>query len=321
MSPLACVILAAGAGTRMKSSLPKVAHPLAGAPLVVHVLRAVLPLHPEPIVVVVPPGDAVVQGLVGEEARCVPQPELLGTGHALLQARPFLGDFSGDLLVLCGDAPLITRESLDRLIAFHRAEKLAATILTARLEDPSGYGRIVRKSSGRVGRIVEETDADVFQKALDEVNSGTYCFRSPEIWAVLDRIGRLNRQNEYYLSDAVHLLLDSGAAVDASLASDSDDILGINTRGDLARAEAVVQKRIVEELGRRGITVVQPALTYIQTGAEIGEDTVILPFTLVERGARTGKGCRIGPFAHVRGGAVVPDGSEIRGTAAGKMEI
>lgn len=303
----------------MKSSRPKVAHQLAGQPMVVHVLQAVLPLGPDPIVVIVPPNDTVVSGLVGPAARCVPQAEQLGTGHALMQARPLLKDFSGDLLVLCGDAPLLRGESLERLVAFHRAEKLSATVLTARLEDPSGYGRVVRKASGRVGRIVEETDADVFQKALEEVNSGTYCFRSPEIWGVLDRIGHANRQDEYYLTDAVHLLAESGATVDGCLAADPDDIIGINTRADLARSETVLQRRIVEELHRRGITVVRPAQTYIQAGAEIGEDSVIFPFTLIERGAKVGAACRIGPFARVREGQVVPDGTEVRGNST--MEI
>lgn len=313
MSSLACVILAAGEGTRMKSTLPKVAHRLAGLPLVVHVLESVRPLGPDPVVVIVPPNDATVSGLAGPAARCVPQPEQLGTGHALMQARPLLQNFTGDLLVLCGDAPLLSGESLERLVAFHRAGKLVATVLTARLEDPSGYGRVVRKASGRVGRIVEESDADVFQKALEEVNSGTYCFRAPEVWSVLDRIGRANRQGEYYLTDAVQLLAESGAAVDGCLAADPDDILGINTRADLARAEAVLQGRIVGELSRRGITVVSPAQTYFQAGAAIGPDSVIFPFTLIERGARVGSSCRIGPFAHIRAGEVIPDGTEVRG--------
>jgi bifunctional UDP-N-acetylglucosamine pyrophosphorylase/glucosamine-1-phosphate N-acetyltransferase len=303
----------------MKSPLPKVAHQLAGVPLVVHVLQAVLPLRPDPIVVIVPPNDTTVSGLVVAAARCVPQPELLGTGHALMQARSALGTFSGDLLVLCGDAPLLSGESLERLVAFHRAEKLSATVLTARLEDPSGYGRIVRKASGRVGRIVEETDADVFQRAVEEVNSGTYCFRSPEIWGVLDRIGHANRQNEHYLTDAVHLLAESGAAVDGCLAVDPDDILGINNRADLARAESALQKRIVGRLHRRGITVVSPAQTYIQALAEIGEDSIIFPFTLIERGARVGASCRIGPFACIRSGEVVPDGTDVRGSLKTKI--
>ncbi|MFH1039336.1 MAG: NTP transferase domain-containing protein [PVC group bacterium] len=314
-SSTACVILAAGESKRMKSSVSKVAHRLGGVPLILHVLNAVEDLVTDRIVVVISPGDGLIPRLVGDRARTAVQPELLGTGHALMQARPVLADFSGDLFVLCGDVPLITPETLRKLLAFHRSESLDATILSARLMDPTGYGRIIRRSGERVARIVEEADAGFSEKVVEEVNSGSYCLRARDLWGLLEEIGNRNRQGEYYLTDLIGLLAKSGRPVGAYRTEDADEIRGINTRRQLAEAEKIFQRRAVRKLQEAGVSVVSPEMTDIEAGVEVGPDSVIYPFTVIGQGTRIGRDCRIGPFAHLLPGSIVPDGAEIRGTS------
>ena len=309
--PFTCVILAAGEGKRMKSRLPKVAHRLAGETLINHVLGSVEKLSPIRIVVVVPGADKIIGRMVAGKARTVVQDEKLGTGHALLQARSLLSDFRGDILVLSGDVPLITARTLKRLLSFHQDKRRAATILTARLKDPTGYGRIVRKGNGEVDRIVEETEADLYQKVLEEINTGIYCFRSPEIWPVLERIRNDNRQGEYYLTDVIHLMLNRTPAPETFTVEDPRQIWGVNSRWQLAVAEKIFQEITIRDFQDRGVTVVRPELTYIEAGVEIGRETIIYPFTFIGKGSRLGETCRVGPFVHIAAGEVIPDNTEV----------
>ncbi len=297
----------------MKSELPKVAHRLGGVALITHVLKAAGGLSPEKTLVVVPPQSRAIEKLVGEAALCVVQEEVSGTGHALMQCREILSEFTGDLLVLCGDVPLIAASTLSRLLEFHRTEKLSAAVLTASLSDPTGYGRIIHKSGGRVARIVEETEADFYQKVIEEVNSGTYVFKSPDIWPVLEKIRDNNRQGEYYLTDAVHLIVENGGEVGSVGAEDPREIWGVNTRRQLARAEEYFQARQIGNHQDRGVTFVLPETTYIEAGVVIGPDTTVEPFTVIKRGARIGRNCRIGSFVEIPAGAEIPDGTEMTG--------
>ena len=295
----------------MKSSLPKVAHLLAGVTLLEHVLAAAEKLEPSRIVVVVPAGDETVVRIVKGRAEIAVQEEKLGTAHALLQARNILADFRGDILVLSGDVPLISAPTLKRMLDFHRQRERAATILTAHLKDPSGYGRIVRKGSGEVDRIVEETDTDLYQKVLEEINTGIYCFRSPGIWPVLEKIRNKNRQGEYYLTDAIHLMLDAGPPPESLPVEDPREIQGVNSRRQLAEAEKIFQEMTVHKFQDGGVTVVRPDLTHIEADVEIGRETIIHPFTYIGRGARLGESCRVGPFVCISAGEVIPDGTEV----------
>ncbi len=247
--PTACVILAAGEGKRMRSPLPKVAHELGGRALVLHVLETALALRPEKTVAVIPPEAPVVERLLRGRCETVVQTERRGTADALARAEVFLEGFSGDVVVLCGDVPLLRAETAARLLAAHREGGYSATVLTAVVEDPAGYGRIVRGEGGKLEAIVEETDADGPTREIREINSGIYCFASPGVWDILGRIGDDNRQKEKYLTDAVRLLVASGNPVGAFLLSDSEEIRGINSREQLAAAEAIYRRR---EFHRKG---------------------------------------------------------------------
>ena len=241
--PLAVVVLAAGKGTRMRSPLAKVLHPLAGCPLIAHVLAAVQPVTPRCLLVVVGhQADAVRRVCERFGACCVVQEPQLGTGHAVAQAEPVLADFDGDVLVLCGDVPLLRTATLRRLLDAHRRHQATLTMLTAHLDDPSGYGRILRNDRGRVVGIVEERDATPNQKVMGEINGGVYCLQAAYLFAALPRVGRRNAQGEQYLTDVVGLAAADGCAI-AHLTAEPEEILGVNTPADLARLETLLRNR------------------------------------------------------------------------------
>jgi UDP-N-acetylglucosamine diphosphorylase/glucosamine-1-phosphate N-acetyltransferase len=242
--PLAIVVLAAGKGTRMQSALAKVLHPLAGQPLLLHVLDVALALTPQRVVVVVGhQADMVRQVCAPYAVTCVLQDPQLGTGHAVAQAEPILADFPGDVLVLYGDVPLLQTSTLRTLLEVHRHQRATVTVVTACLDTPTGYGRIMRDMTGRITRIVEERDASEDEKVVREINSGVYCLRASFLFAALRRVGRHNVQGEQYLTDVVALAVAEQHRVAHITVVDAQEVLGVNTHADLAYLETLLQER------------------------------------------------------------------------------
>jgi bifunctional UDP-N-acetylglucosamine pyrophosphorylase / glucosamine-1-phosphate N-acetyltransferase len=299
--PLKVVILAAGKSTRMKSDTPKVLHKLAGVPMLQWVLDQAAAMNAaETIVVVGHEGDRVREKFK-DRARFVTQEPQQGTGHAVMQTREALKDFKGDVAVLCGDVPLIRPRTLELLRHMHRSENAACTILTTLQDQPRGYGRIVRDGLGRVRRIVEQRDLTPQQEPIQEVNTGTYLFDCAKLLLVLDKLKTDNAQGEYYLTDVVPLLAQLGVA--ACACDDPTEVMGINNRKQLAEADQITRARIMDELMiEQGVTIYEPATTYIEAGCRIGRDTVIYPHSVIRAGVVIGEHCEIGPFAHLRPG-------------------
>lgn len=297
--PLAAVILAAGKGTRMKSDLPKVLHKVCGIPMVCHVLNAARDAGSDRIVLVVGFGGEMVAGEIKGRTEVVFQHHQLGTAHALQQAEEPLRNFAGDILVLCGDTPLVTAGTLKKLISAHRESGAWATVLTAVLDNPSGYGRVIRDSEGRVARIVEQKDAAPEELLVREINTGIYCFESRGLFEALALLKPDNVQGEYYLPDLIGRYVGEGRTVTAVSGADAVEIMGINDRCQLALAQAALGRRINNELMISGVTMVDPSTVYIDAGARIGRDTVIFPHTIIQGDAVIGEGCSIGPFTQL----------------------
>jgi bifunctional UDP-N-acetylglucosamine pyrophosphorylase/glucosamine-1-phosphate N-acetyltransferase len=280
----------------MRSAYAKVLHTLAGQPLITHALDLAMQLTPQQLLVVIGHQAEAVQAVCHPyPAVCVMQEPQLGTGHAVAQAEPLLADFQGDVLVLYGDVPLLQATTIRALLHTHRQQQAAVTVLTACVEQPAGYGRIVRDAAGRVLRIVEERDASAAERALHEINSGIYCFVAPFLFAALPRVDRSNAQGEQYLTDVVGMAVDEQRTVAYLMTPDPDEILGVNTRLDLARLEAVLRRRICEQLMLAGVTIVDPLTTVIDRPVQIGQDTVIAPQTHILGRSILGRECRIGP--------------------------
>lgn len=301
------VILAAGEGTRMKSSLPKVLHPVCGRPMVRYVLDTVKSLKAARVIVVLGHQHEKVGALCGAGVATVIQRRRLGTADAVRQAMPLLAGFSGTVLVLCGDTPLLRPETLRKLLAHHTQNDLDCTVLTSRLEHPEGYGRVIRDRYSSISGIVEEKDADSFQKDIKEVNTGIICFKKRRLGEALRRIRPNARTREYYLTDTIGILARAGCLIEGSPLADVNEALGVNSRVELAKAGALMQRRINEQLMKEGVTIVDPSTTFIDYGTRIGRDTTIYPFTVIERGVTIGRRCSIGPFAHLRDTTVVRD--------------
>ena len=296
----AAVILAAGQGTRMKSPHPKVLHEVAGMPMVYYPLQLAADLGCESRLVVVGHGAAAVEAYLADSgAGFVRQEEQLGTGHALRCAAEALAGFNGTLLLLCGDVPLLRRETLDRLLAYHESEQAAVTVLTAEVAEPRGYGRIVR-AGAEVLRIVEEKDASTEEKALREINTGIYAFATPFVFAALETVGCNNAQGEYYLTDVLAIARQGGERVRALATDDPAEAQGVNDRVQLAAAGAAMRRRRNEALMREGVTLVDPETAYIDPTVRIGADTVIAPGVHLQGSTRIGRDCRIEPGVVVR---------------------
>lgn len=313
--PLAAVVLAAGLGTRMKSRIVKVLHPLAGRPMIAWVLAGVRGVGAGRIVCVVGwqrerVRDAL-SGVPGVEFAV--QAEQLGTGHALQCAAPELEGFEGDLLVCCGDTPLLTDATLRSVIDAHRRHDAHATLLMAELDDPTGYGRVVTDREGRVAEIVEERDAvDSAVRAIRWVNTGVYCFRWPATAPLLERLSPENAQGERYLTDVIAMLSRAGTPAHAAVVEDPLELMGINDRVQLAAAEAILRDRIRTRLMRAGVTFLAPESTLVDADAEIGPDTVIYPGVLIEGASSIGGEVVIGPFSRVVD-AHIGRGAELQG--------
>ena len=314
---LSVVVLAAGEGKRFRSALPKPLHPVAGRPLLWHVLAAAAPLKADRTVVVVGNGGNQVAGAVegfdlGPVGLAV-QADQRGTGDALAAALPLLGD-DEDVMVLSGDTPLISAGLLEGLLDAHRSARADATLATTTLEDPTGLGRILRDQDGAVTGVVEERDAGPAQRALREVSVGMYVFRRP----ALDHLAELrpdNHQGEYYLPDLVPRILAAGGRV-VTAEGPEDETRGVNDRVELATAAAVLRRRLLERLMLAGVTVTDPATTYVDADVEVGQDTVLAPMTFLEAGTRVGARCRIGPNVRLVGCTVGDDATVSQAVAA-----
>ncbi|MBO8138099.1 MAG: bifunctional UDP-N-acetylglucosamine diphosphorylase/glucosamine-1-phosphate N-acetyltransferase GlmU [Desulfotomaculum sp.] len=296
---LAAVILAAGKGTRMKSKLPKVLHQVGGKPMLGHVLDAVKKAGVEKTVVVAGFGADKVESYVGDSAEVVYQEQQLGTAHALLQAAGVLQTFPGNVLVLCGDTPLITPETLSQLVKCHQDKNASATVLTAKMQDPTGYGRVIRDDQGRVKRIVEQKDGTPEELAVKEINTGFYCFAVPGLFEALLQISSENAQGEYYLTDIIELYNRQGKITAAAVCDDPVEVMGVNNRRQLAAAEKELRSRVLNRLMDEGVTIIDPATTYVDSSATVEPDTVIYPGSIIEGNAKISSGCCIGPSTRI----------------------
>lgn len=289
------IVLAAGQGKRMKSKLYKVLHPVCGTPMVGHVLQAVEQVQVERTVVVVGHGAEAVKGYLGDRAEFVLQAEQLGTGHAVMQAKALLDGEQGTTIVICGDTPLVTAETLAHVMEMHEGAKASATILTAELEQPHGYGRIIRAEDGSVLKIVEQKDATAAEQSVREINTGTYCFDNAKLLAALDQITNDNAQQEYYLTDVIGILKAQGDLVQAYCTSDEAESIGVNDRLALSEAERLMRQRINKRHMLNGVTIIDPSTTYIESEVVIGSDTVIYPGCVLCGTTIIGTDCKIGP--------------------------
>ena len=292
-SNLHIVVLAAGKGTRMKSALPKVLHRAAGVPLIDRVLEAAEPLAPDSTIVVIGHQTEQLQTHLADRAvqTAIQEPQL-GTGHALLQAEPFLRGKTGTLLLLSGDVPLLRPATVQALVAHHVARGAAATVLTATMPDPAGYGRIVRKH-GAISAIVEHKDASADERQIAEINSGVYVFDLAPLFPALRQIGSSNAQGEYYLPDLVRVFRGQGLPVESVSLPDPLEILGVNSRKELAQVSAILRDRKNDELMAAGVTVVDPPTTWVHPNVVVGPDTVLHPGVYLEGQTRVGSGCEI----------------------------
>ena len=330
------VILAAGKGTRMKSDLPKVLHKVAGISMLEHVFRSVSAIEPEKTVTVIGHKAELVEQVLAGQTEFVRQTEQLGTGHAVMMAEPVLENLTGQTLVIAGDTPLITGESLKNLIDFHINHKNVATILTAEADNPFGYGRIVRNQHGEVIKIVEQKDASDFEQQIKEINTGTYVFDNARLFEALKNINTNNAQGEYYITDVIGIFRENGEKVGAYTLKDFDESLGVNDRVALATAESIMRRRINQQHMINGVSFVNPDATYIDVDVEIapevqieanvtlkgqtkiGAETILTNGTYIvdsEIGQRAvitssmieesslADGVTVGPYAHIRPGS------------------
>jgi bifunctional UDP-N-acetylglucosamine pyrophosphorylase / glucosamine-1-phosphate N-acetyltransferase len=298
------VLLAAGQGTRMKSELPKVLHPLCGKPMIWYALQAVREASSDKPVVVVGHGGERVAAYIGDAAECTVQEPQLGTAHAALQAEQLLRGKADTVIVTYADMPLLRGETLRKLVKTQQGNRGPLTILTAMTEDPRGFGRIVRNAEGTVQAIVEEYVATPEQLAIRELNAGAYCFRADWLWEALHRIEKNPRKGEYYLTDVVELATRDSMPVQAVVHGDLLETIGINTRAHLAEAETALRRRINYEHMLNGVSMPDPASTYIDMGVAIGRDTVVMPNTHIQGKTTIGETGVIGPNAIIRDSSI-----------------
>ncbi|WP_074036599.1 bifunctional UDP-N-acetylglucosamine diphosphorylase/glucosamine-1-phosphate N-acetyltransferase GlmU [Exiguobacterium sp. AT1b] len=298
------VILAAGKGTRMKSKLYKVLHPVLGKPMVEHVVDQLDQIGVSRQIVIVGHGAEAVQDTLGTRVEYAVQEEQLGTGHAVQMAEAELAGKAGATLVVCGDTPLLTAETLEALLAHHEAQQAKVTVLTAIADDATGYGRVVRGEDGNVTKVVEHKDASETELAINEINTGTYVFDNELLFDALKQVGNNNAQGEYYLPDVISIAKEAGEVVAAHTAPTFDETIGVNDRVALSQAEAIMRKRTNERLMREGVTFMDPASTYISPDVVIGSDTIIYPGTVILGKTTIGSECVIGPNSDIRNSVI-----------------
>lgn len=294
------VILAAGQGTRMKSKLYKVLHPVCGKPMVQHIVDQVRKLEFNRVITVIGHGAELVREQLGDTVEYVLQEEQLGTGHAVRQAEPILANQPGITVVLCGDTPLIQSETIDALIQHHETSEASATVLTAYADDPTGYGRIIRDQNGMLSRIVEQKDATDTERAIHEVNTGIFCFDNQLLFEGLQSVNNNNAQGEYYLPDVLQILQEKGHDISAYMIDNFEETVGVNDRIALSRAEQIMKRRINHYHMQQGVTLIDPETTYISTDAVISRDSVIYPGTMILGTSDIGEDCIIGPHSEIK---------------------
>lgn len=307
----AAVILAAGKGVRMYSELPKVAHRAAGKPLISHVAGAVREAGIDDITLVVGHGREVIEEIFAGDAKIkfAVQEQQLGTGHALMQAEQEI-DPACSLLVLAGDTPLLQASTIRQLIDFHQQGEYSATLLSAKISNPYGYGRVLRNIDDSFARVVEEKDASASEKSITEINSGMYCFQAGEVFRALTGISSNNAQGEYYLTDVLEVLKNKQQKIGIFLSNAEEDIYGINDRVQLAQAETLLRQRKNIALMKSGVTLIDPVSTFIDSAVQIGHDTIILPFTFIQGETVIGEHCEIGPGTRIND-STIGDGVSI----------
>jgi len=293
------VILAAGEGKRMKSNKAKVLHKICGKTFIERVYESVKGAGIDETILVVGHKADQVQEHMKDSVSYVKQDVQLGTGHAVMQAEKYFENKKGCVIVLCGDAPLITSKTISDAIEFHKNNGYSATVITAEMEDPTGYGRIVRSADGNVVKIVEHRDANEQERKIKEINSGLYVFNIENLVEALKMLDNNNDQGEYYLTDTIEILIKKGLKVGAVRAGDSSEVLGINDRVQLAKASEILRKKILQNLMLNGVTIIDPASTYIDEDVQIGIDTVVYPGTIIEGKTVIGENCTIGPNARI----------------------
>ena len=302
------IILGAGKGTRMKSDTPKVLHTIFDKALLGYVIDAVngTKLVDENYVIVGHQAEDVENYVKSnyENSKCVLQSPQLGTGHAVSMVLPYLKEFEGEAVILCGDTPLITSETLKEFIEYHKSNNSDITVMSAIFDNSANYGRIIRNSDGTLNSIVEEKDATAEQKAVKEINAGIYCINWGKVKAAFADLKNNNAQGEYYLTDIIQWGNEHNLAVNAYTLSDNTEIYGINSRANLAAASKILNNRTLNKLMAEGVTIVDPFTTWISPETEIDSDTIIYPSCYINGKNKIGKYCKIGPFAHLRGDVV-----------------
>jgi bifunctional UDP-N-acetylglucosamine pyrophosphorylase / glucosamine-1-phosphate N-acetyltransferase len=300
MNEIGVIVLAAGEGKRMKSGLPKVMHSLGGKPLFLHVLTTAQRLKPSRVTIVIGYGAEMLKRAYGNGAiTWAIQKEQLGTGHAVLCARDSFREFAGDILILSGDVPLISERTIEAMIHSHRERSACLTLLTALLKEPNGYGRVLRNADGQIASIIEERDATDTHKKIEEVNAGSYVASAQFLFSALEKVKNNNEQGEYYLPDIVSIGLDEGKRIVTVRVDDPHEIMGINTREELALMEKRLQERVNLKWMDNGVTLKDPNTTYIEEGVVVGRDTVIGPNTHLLGNTVIGERCRIDGSAYL----------------------
>ncbi|MEF3355597.1 bifunctional UDP-N-acetylglucosamine diphosphorylase/glucosamine-1-phosphate N-acetyltransferase GlmU [Paenibacillus sp. GYB006] len=314
------IILAAGQGKRMKSKLYKVLHPVCGKPMVGHVLDTVGQAGVTRNIVVVGHGAEAVKSYLGSAADYVLQEQQLGTGHAVKMAKDMLGKEEGTTIVICGDTPLVTKETLEGLMELHESRGAAATVLTAHMDNPAGYGRVIRSNEGSVTKIVEQKDCSPEEDAVQEINTGTYCFDNAKLFAALDKVTNNNAQQEYYLTDVIGIFREAGETIEAYMTNDAAESIGVNDRVALSEAEGFMRQRLVRKHMLNGVTIIDPSSTYIGADVTIGSDTVLYPGTMLKGNTVIGEGSVIGPNTDIED-SKIGDNVTVKHSVLSKAEV
>ncbi len=311
MQELNTIILAAGKGTRMKSDTPKVLHQVCGKPMLQYVLDISKSVGSLKTCVVLGHKCDSVKDFLSKDFLTVEQKKLLGTADAVKCTEKYFKNHKGNVLILCGDTPLLNKSVIKNIVKRHKKREAVCTFLTAVVHNPEGYGRIIRDESGKVVAIREDNDAVGLERDLAEINVGVYCFKAQELFKALKEIKINKKKKEFYLTDIIELFYEKQFKIETIETENPSEGLGINTREGLAEAEAILRRKILKRFMSDGVTIMDPQTVYIDSEVKIGRDTIIKPFTFIEKNVKVGARCSIGPFARLRSGARIEDDVEI----------